>query len=347
MKKRSNSVFGTFSIKNRNLLLCALLAAATLFSGRSYALTDDEFISEVQAFHSQELSVVESPEDATRFRIQRDQEGHILHDRPVVILIHGLYNSPTWMNEQENLDFQRGAHVINLRLPGHFEKNRRSLDFTKSEEWVAATNRALQWATSLGTQISVVGHSVGAVLAMKLAAENPTLVKKLALFSPALKVDWKLRTQLNVTTALGLSAWVQGIPTGEERYCSTWAGSEAVSFSNTLARTRLTDGSAPHFQFEAVVNALKSTEILWVDTASEATLSLKMNEDVSKKFAASQQHFQRIVIDKNLAVLHKNTAALTGEAGNLLVQPYLHFLGLESGRRPNTALNANSCLGVF
>jgi hypothetical protein len=86
------------------------------------------FLDELTNFQTKELQLVAGSQHATRLRFQTDEAGVIFQNRPVVILIHGLFDSPVTMEKLENYVFENGAHVISLRLPGHHEKDPTNLD---------------------------------------------------------------------------------------------------------------------------------------------------------------------------------------------------------------------------
>lgn len=83
------------------------------------------------------------------------------------ILVHGLAGSSRWWRDVERR--LAGLDVEAVDLP-------RSGDLDTREEWLAER---------LGPRANLVGHSLGGLLAARLAARRPELVERLALIAPA------------------------------------------------------------------------------------------------------------------------------------------------------------------
>lgn len=103
-----------------------------------------------------------------------------------VLLIHGFTGAPTEMRRLGDYLHRRGMTVAAPLLPGHGaaveEMNRR-----RWQEWTDCVEQALAGLRSRCTKLFVGGLSMGALLALHLASQNPDL-RGVMLYSPALKV---------------------------------------------------------------------------------------------------------------------------------------------------------------
>jgi len=101
-------------------------------------------------------------------------------DAPVVLLIHGMVSdSTTWSRPAEQLA-ERGYRVLAPDLLGHGDSD-------KPEDGYQLTDFADSLATLLtelnARDATVVGHSFGGAVAMRLAYDHPELVRRLVLVS--------------------------------------------------------------------------------------------------------------------------------------------------------------------
>ena len=98
-----------------------------------------------------------------------------------VVLLHGFGgDKDTWLFNLETL--AEGRTVYALDLPGHGESDKRVTD--GSVPGLAAT--VVGFLDALGIEeADLVGHSMGAAVAMAVAVSTPTRVRSLALLAPA------------------------------------------------------------------------------------------------------------------------------------------------------------------
>lgn len=125
--------------------------------------------------------------------IHRSQLIH--HDEPTkkaVLILHGLHESPHYMQSFADYFFHQGYNVYSLLLPGHQSNDREALTKVRYTDWITAAEKALAVAQGLGQEVEVLGYSTGGTLATYLALEHPDLVKKLYLISPALALSDKV-----------------------------------------------------------------------------------------------------------------------------------------------------------
>ncbi len=89
----------------------------------------------------------------------------------VIVLLHGLTNSPQQFVELGKLFYQRGANVLIPRLPHHGLADRTTRDLTQMtpEELFVFVNQITNLAHGLGRQVTVAGLSLGGILAAWVA----------------------------------------------------------------------------------------------------------------------------------------------------------------------------------
>ncbi len=104
-----------------------------------------------------------------------------------VLLIHGFTGSPWEVRPLGEALAARGFHVCAIRLPGHGVAPE-AMAWVTWREWEQAAEDALEKLKG-HSRLFIGGLSMGALLAMLLAARHPDRVNGLALMAPV----WKLR----------------------------------------------------------------------------------------------------------------------------------------------------------
>jgi carboxylesterase len=106
----------------------------------------------------------------------------------VCILIHGINGSPEDMEGLNEDLSDQGFVVRNLLLPGHGTSVR---DFARHgwTEWKLAVERAVDESLARHRRVVVIGHSLGAALALAVASERPRLTGVIALCPPVRLYD--------------------------------------------------------------------------------------------------------------------------------------------------------------
>lgn len=102
-----------------------------------------------------------------------------------VLLLHGLCGTPTEMRFVANA-LARAGHTVHCpQLAGH-GGNEDALKASTWQDWYRSAEEALDEICKVCDHVMVGGLSTGALLALKLAADQPDKVKGLALFTPTL-----------------------------------------------------------------------------------------------------------------------------------------------------------------
>jgi carboxylesterase len=110
-------------------------------------------------------------------------------DKPACLLIHGFTSSPREMNNLGDFLRSKGHAVRVPTLPGH-DTQPSELFKIKSGDWLHAVEQAYQELATAGSPIVVIGESMGAALALHVAANFP--VSGVVALAPALRLSlWR------------------------------------------------------------------------------------------------------------------------------------------------------------
>jgi len=134
-----------------------------------------------------QLQAAEGAEIAPPCRTQLLTHGQ--RTAQAIVLIHGFTNCPHQFQKLAPLLHARGHNVLNLRLPGHGYADRltsRLIEMTEPA-LIDQTNAALDIACGLGERVTVIGFSLGGVLAGWIAQQRAD-VANAVLISPAIGV---------------------------------------------------------------------------------------------------------------------------------------------------------------
>lgn len=130
--------------------------------------------------------------------------------RSGVLLIHGLTGTPSEMRQVGRGLHKAGYSVYGMQLAGHCGSEA-DLLATGWQDWYASVGEAAERFGAGLDRLFVGGLSMGALLALKLAADRPRQVAGLALYGTTLRYDgWavprisRLSFLLPLVTALGL-----------------------------------------------------------------------------------------------------------------------------------------------
>jgi 3-oxoadipate enol-lactonase len=97
-------------------------------------------------------------------------------NNPKMVLLHGLFlNSDCWKYQLP--EFEKNFHILRFDLRGHGRSTKPSSQFSIRDyiDDMSALLNHLQWNNDL----YIVGHSLGGMIALVYAVENPEKIKKM------------------------------------------------------------------------------------------------------------------------------------------------------------------------
>ena len=183
------------------LSLLILAASATSFIASSQSI-ESEF-DKFDAIYQAQLGTTRGCQvpEVNVFRVCSDSlknDGnapYILHHNKVtekvVVLFHGLSDSPFYFRSIAQSMHQQGHNVVVALMPGHGKKQADDdmQDPELADHWRAHVSEVVEYAAVLGKQSYLGGFSTGGALATEYILQNPKAVKGLMLFSGALALD--------------------------------------------------------------------------------------------------------------------------------------------------------------
>lgn len=109
-----------------------------------------------------------------------------------VLLIHGLTGTPNEMRMVAKGLNRAGFTVYGMQLPGHCGTEEDLLK-TRWQDWLAGVHKSAEHLASQVDHFFVAGLSMGALLALKLAADRPELVAGVGVYGPTFRYDgWSI-----------------------------------------------------------------------------------------------------------------------------------------------------------
>jgi pimeloyl-ACP methyl ester carboxylesterase len=125
------------------------------------------------------------------------------HDKvteKVVVLFHGLSDSPFYLRSIAQSIYLQGNNVIVALMPGHGKKQAAAdmQDDKLADRWRAHVSQMIEYSASLGKQRYLGGFSTGGVLATEYILKNPDSIQGLMLFSGALALDPSVEAMANI-----------------------------------------------------------------------------------------------------------------------------------------------------
>lgn len=195
-------------MKLRRLLFASVFFTTYYAQAQQLAPVFDKFAD----IYQQELGSIkgcEWPENST-FRVCSEtlkNEGnapYILHHGQVtdkvVVLFHGLSDSPFFFKSIAEAIYQQGHNVVVALLPGHGKKEADAdmQDPRLAGRWTRHVAEIMRFSQSLGLQKYIGGFSTGGTLATQYILMNPKQAKGLMLFSGALALDSSVESMADI-----------------------------------------------------------------------------------------------------------------------------------------------------
>ncbi len=272
-------------------------------------------LTALQDFVARDLEVVSSPEHASQVRIHYDRNGNPVKTAKVALIVHGLHQSPQWMNAQADLAFEKGYNVISLRLHGHFEKERAALDNARADDWIKQVFDARDLALDLGEQITLIGHSTGGLLTAYLVAKDPAAISDVIWLAPALHITKLKQSEAYLLSLMGISGWIKELgkqKPADGKYQSSWAGWQVISLSNRMR------------DLTQLVDRLHGKTLTIIDTAIDKVIDPKTNLKLAEAFQSQNGKVKYVLVNSNWNLDHSR---ITSPSGNLayreIVEPAL------------------------
>lgn len=118
----------------------------------------------------------------------------------VVVLFHGLSDSPFFLRSIAQAIYQQGANVVVALLPGHgkLDADHDMQDPTLGKRWSTHVEKIMALAPALGNKVYIGGFSTGGTLATQYVLTHPGKVQALLLYSGALELDSTVETLANI-----------------------------------------------------------------------------------------------------------------------------------------------------
>lgn len=141
---------------------------------------------------------------------------YILHHQQVsekvVVLFHGLSDSPYFLNSIAEALFQQGYNVVVALSPGHgkLDADQDMQDPLLAQRWYQHVDQIMALAEPMGNKHYIGGFSTGGALATHYSFRHPENVDGLLLFSGALQLDDSAEFLLHMWGIDMLSKWMDG-----------------------------------------------------------------------------------------------------------------------------------------
>jgi pimeloyl-ACP methyl ester carboxylesterase len=137
---------------------------------------------------------------------------HQKRTKKVIVLFHGLSDSPFYLASIANSLAMAGHNVVVGLLPGHgLRENALAVlhDDHLAQLWREHVRDVFTAAKALGEEVVVGGFSTGGALAIDYALQYPTQVHSVVLFSAALSLPGNAETLTKVPFARYVAKWTE------------------------------------------------------------------------------------------------------------------------------------------
>jgi pimeloyl-ACP methyl ester carboxylesterase len=194
------------------LLLPLLMIAASTYSLSVSSESIEPEFDKYDVIYQMQLGTTHGCQTSEKnvFRVCSDSlknEGnapYILHHNKVtekvVVLFHGLSDSPFFFRSIAQSIYQQGNNVIVALMPGHGKKqaDEDMQDYKLADRWRSHMSEVVDFASSLGEQRYLGGFSTGGALATEYILQNPQSIKGVMLFSGALALNSSVESMANI-----------------------------------------------------------------------------------------------------------------------------------------------------
>jgi carboxylesterase len=236
------------------------------------------------------------------------------------LLLHGFTGSPWDVRPLGEALAQRGYRVRAIRLPGH-GTTPEAMAGVSHRDWEAAAESAL-FSLSGVRHTFIAGLSVGALLAVLLAARYPERITGLALIAPALRLKGALVNVLRLLHAVPVvqlvRPYVEKVSTDISDISQREEAPLLAAFP--VARLRdvweLQDAVQPqlsHVSAPTLVVVAKNDHVVSLQGARELARGLKNARSV--RWVQLEEGFHIIPRDKGAAMLIEEVALFFDQCG--------------------------------
>lgn len=229
--------------------------------------------------------LVHSADHATKFSLQRSEQGDYIQTNKVFVILHGLYNSPAFTKEIHEDLLSYGQNTVSVRLAKHFENPLKKLDKVKYGEWLQQMQLIRAIALELGEKVIFFGHSTGGLLAVQSAIVDPSEVQALVLFAPALKL-----TAASVSRAKAGAKFGVGFFDHRGRYLSPLAALQVHALSGQVMKSLPSLSHPP--------------AIMIIDTARDGAVDIQENMSVVEGLARRGAEAQYVRLPRSAGIGH-------------------------------------------
>lgn len=252
-----------------------------------------------------------------------------------VLLLHGLTGTTAEM--MPVAEALLGRYPLWLaRVAGH-ETSVGELARTSWEEWYASATAGADALSRVVPRIAVVGLSMGALLAVRLAVERPDTVAGVALLSPAIavgrpSVHWLGRIFRWLATADA------NLPILQRGLARLAMAKNASDIADLEVRSR--HPGYRHVPLRALLNLLilQGHTRDAADAVTQPTLVMHATNDHTAPLDAAREFFDRLATpDKTMVVLERCFHVITVDCErDLVIAELERFLGRIAGQSSST-----------
>jgi pimeloyl-ACP methyl ester carboxylesterase len=193
------------------------------------------------------------------------------------LILHGYTQNPQAMASYIEFFKRYDVNILTPRLAHHFDRDIRSLDTVRGQEWIDQTQEAFEAARKLGSHVIVVGYSLGGLLASRLALnpKNSRSLAALVLLSPALRLTGNVELGASVASLFSRTGndWLKIAPPA----CGSATPYLSVNGGNEVVRLmRSTDPAYPGVE-NTIYKKIFATDL---DSSKPVFLSVVPNDEV-------------------------------------------------------------------